>query len=221
MTILFVLLTFLVIMLITYMTRRDQSAAYEEAPIIASPSLPHIVRDAGFDIPQGYTFHPGHTWVVDEGRQNARVGVDAFAANLVGPVDKIEVVGLNRWVRQGQKIVTAQCGNTTVDMVAPVEGVVIAVNPEVARDPALVHKDPYKDGWICIIKSPDLKTNLKNLISGNFIAPWMQNSVAAVNGIANAGATAADGGLPIEGMLPKLSPEQQRVVIKEVFLTEQ
>jgi hypothetical protein len=99
--------------------------------------------------------------------------------------------------------------------------VVIAVNPEVVRDPAIAHKDPYKDGWMCIIKSPDLKTNLKNLIIGNFVAPWMQNSVSAVNGIANAGATAADGGLPIEGLLPKLSPEQQRVLIKEVFLTEQ
>jgi glycine cleavage system H lipoate-binding protein len=221
MTILFVLLTFLVIMTITYFTGRDIKPLYDEAPIIASPQLPRIVRDAGFDVPQGYTFHPGHTWVVDEGRQNARVGMDAFAANLLGPIDKLEVVGLNRWVRQGQKIISASCGNTTVDMVAPVEGVVIAVNPDVVRDPSVLKHDPYKEGWLCMVKSPDLKTNLKNLIAGHFVAPWMQNTVSAVNGIANAGATAADGGLPIDGLLPKLSPEQQKVLIKEVFLTEQ
>jgi len=221
MTILFVLLTFLIIMTITYFSRREIDPLYDESPIIASPSLPRIVRDAGFDVPQGYTFHPGHTWVVDEGRQNARIGMDAFAANLLGHVDKLEVVGLNRWVRQGQKIITATCGNTTVDLVAPVEGVVIAVNPEVVSDPASVQKAPYKDGWLCMIKSPDLKTNLKNLITGNFVAPWLQNTVSTVNGIANVGATAADGGLPIDGLLPKLSPEQQRVLIKEVFLTEQ
>jgi glycine cleavage system H lipoate-binding protein len=220
MTILFVLLTFLVIMTITYFTRRDLDPLYDESPIIASPSLPRIVRDAGFDVPQGYTFHPGHTWVVDEGRQNARVGMDAFAANLLGPIDQLEVVGLNRWVRQGQKIITAKCGNTTVDLVAPVEGVVIAVNPEAANDPSILAKDPYKEGWLCMVKSPDLKTNLKNLITGNFVAPWMQNTVGTVNSIANAGATAADGGLPIDGLLPKLSTEKQRMLIKEVFLTE-
>jgi glycine cleavage system H lipoate-binding protein len=208
-------------MTITYFTRRDIAPASDELPIIASPNLPRIIRDAGFEIPQGYTFHPGHTWVIDEGRQNARVGVDSFAANLIGAVDHLEIVGLNRWVRQGQKIITAKVGETSVDMVAPVEGVVIAVNPEITQDPSVIQKAPYKDGWICMIKSPDLKTNLKNLISGNFVAPWMQNSVAAVNGIANAGATAADGGLPIEGLLPKLSPEQQRTLIKEIFLTEQ
>lgn len=221
MTILFVLLTFLVIMLITHLTRRDIKPLYDEAPIIASPSLPRMTRDLGFEIPQGYTFHPGHTWVVDEGRQNARIGMDSFAANLIGPIEKLEIAGLNRWVRQGQKIITAKAGNTLVDMVAPVEGVVIAVNPEIVRDPSIAQKDSYKEGWVCMIKSPDLKTNLKNLISGNFVAPWMQNSVTAVNGVAHAGATAADGGLPINGLLPKLTPEQQRVVIKEVFLTEQ
>ena len=43
---------------------------------------------------------------MDEGRQNARVGIDAFAANLFGKIDSIEVADLNRWVRQGQKLCT-------------------------------------------------------------------------------------------------------------------
>jgi glycine cleavage system H lipoate-binding protein len=220
MTILFVLLTFLIIMTITYYTRRDIRPAQEEAPIITAPAMPRIVRDAGFAVPEGYTFHPGHTWVIDEGRQNARIGIDAFAANLLGKVEKLDVAALNRWVRQGQKIATATAGGATVDLVAPVEGVVIAVNPDAIHDPGVVTKDPYKDGWMCVIKSPDLKTNLKNLISGSFVAPWMQNSVQAVAGIAAIGAT-ADGGLPIEGMLPKLSPDKQKAVIREIFLTEQ
>ena len=44
--------------------------------------------------------------MVDEGRQNARVGIDAFAGNLFGTIDSIEVADLNRWVRQGQPLCT-------------------------------------------------------------------------------------------------------------------
>jgi len=221
MTILFVLLTFLVIMSITYYTRRDVPAATVQPPIFVSPEAPRMMRDLGFEIPSAYAFHPGHTWVMDEGRQNARIGVDAFATNLLGDIEKIEVAGLNRWVRQGQKIATATTNGLAVDVVSPVEGVIIAVNPEILRDPNTVSKDPYKDGWVCVVKSPDLQTNLKNLLTGSMVGPWLQNSVRAVTGIASqAVARAADGGMPIRGLLSQLPPEQQKAVIREVFLTE-
>lgn len=221
MTILFVLFTFLIIMTVTYLVRRPDEAV-EQVPIIASPSAPRFVRDFGFDIPQNYAYHPGHTWVVDEGRQNARVGMDSFAANLLGRIDKLEVTGLNRWVRQGQKLITTTSGDVKVDLVSPVEGVVIAINPEVLRDPTLVGRDAYKSGWVCMVKSPDLKTNLKNLVTGKLVGAWMQNSVRNVNTAAAGGlATAADGGLPVPGLLAQLTPEQRADVIREVFLTEQ
>jgi glycine cleavage system H lipoate-binding protein len=220
MTILFVLLTFLVILAITYYTRQGQPAV---RPVVAvgAPAQPRILRDYGFDIPKGYCFHPGHTWVLDEGRQNARVGVDSFAANLIGKPDRIEVEGLNRWVRQGQKVWSVTKDGMTVDMVSPVEGVVIAVNPEVQKDPSLLTKDPYKDGWVCVIKSPDLAINANNLVRGSFVGPWMQNSLRRVGALTaqTAGATAQDGGLPVPGMLTKVDAATQRAMIKEFFLT--
>jgi len=222
MTILFVLLTFIVIMAINYYTRRDRPQPAVEAPIFKAVK-PRVVRDLGFEIPVGYAFHPGHTWVADEGRQNARIGIDKFAANLLGKVDQVEVTGLNRWVRQGQKVLTAITPEgVSVDMVAPVEGVVIAINPELLRTPDIATRDPFNDGWVCMIKSPDLDTNKKNLISGSFVAPWMQNSVSTVNGLASAklGATAQDGGVPVPGLLGKLDADTQKAVIREVFLTE-
>jgi hypothetical protein len=34
--------------------------------------------------------------VNDEGRQNARIGIDAFAGNLFGKIDSIDIADLNR-----------------------------------------------------------------------------------------------------------------------------
>lgn len=223
MTILFVLLTFLVIITVTYYTKHGQPSVVvtRQPQMFASPPAPKIARDFGFDIPSGYCFHPGHTWVLDEGRQNARVGLDSFASHMFGKIDRIEVAGLNRWVRQGQKIWSVTRDGMTVDMVSPVEGVVIAVNPEVQRDPNLLLKDPYKDGWVCVVKSPDIGTNVNNLLRGQFVGPWMQNTLRRVGSMTTqlAGATAQDGGLPINGLLAQIEPGLQRAMIKEFFLT--
>lgn len=223
MTILFVLLTFLVIMAITYYTRghQPQSAVTRQPAMFANPPAPKVTRDQGFEVPQGYCFHPGHTWVLDEGRQNARIGMDAFAANLFGKVDRVEVAGLNRWVRQGQKVWSVTRDGVTVDMVSPVEGVVISVNSDVLRDPSLLNKDPYKDGWIAVIKSPDLSINVNNLVRGTLVPVWMQNSLRRIGSFTAqmAGATAQDGGLPIEGLLAHVEPGLRTQIVKEFFLT--
>jgi len=220
MTILFVLLTFLVCMIITYYAERSQPVV-RPSVMVAAPATPRMTRDLGFEVPKGYSFHPGHTWVLDEGRQNARVGMDSFAANLIGKMDRIEVAALNRWVRQGQKLWSVTHDDVTVDMVSPVEGVVIAVNPEIQKDPDLAGKDPYKDGWVCVVKSPDLKTNTNNLLRGSFIGPWMQNSIRRVGAMTPqlAGATAQDGGLPVPGRLAQVDAATRRAMVKEFFLT--
>jgi glycine cleavage system H lipoate-binding protein len=220
MTILFVLLTFLVIMSITYYTRQQRPADVKQPVAYAPPVSPRMMRDMGFEVPQGYCFHPGHTWVLDEGRQNARIGIDNFAANLMGKVERVEVAGLNRWVRQGQKVWSVTADGNTIDMVSPIEGVIISVNPEVLRDPSLLGRDPYKDGWVAVVKSPDLSSNLNNLVKGSFVGPWMQNSLRRVTAMTvPAGATAQDGGVPIAGLLGHVEPAVRQQMVKEFFLT--
>ena len=177
MSILFVLLTFLLIMSITYFLRREQPAAAVQPRVFAQPPAPAMVREDGFEVPKGYCFHPGHSWVLDEGRQNARIGLDSFGANLLSKITRLEVVGLNRWVRQGQKFCTVTCDGLAVDLLSPIEGVIVSVNPDVIKDPALLLKDPYKGGWICVIKAPEINLNLNNLLQGGLVVSWMQNSV--------------------------------------------
>jgi glycine cleavage system H lipoate-binding protein len=184
------------------------------------PALkPVMVRESGFEVPKGFCFHPGHTWVCDEGRQNARMGIDSFAGSLFGKIDKVEVAGLNRWVRQGQKVCTISREGVTADFMSPVEGVVVSVNHDALRDPSLVTKDPYNNGWICVIKAPEIEVNLKNLLQGSMISTWMQNSVRRLQSYAAPlGAAAADGGLPVDGLIAKLEPNAQRSMLREFFL---
>ena len=218
MSILFVLLMFLLVMSINYVRTREQVIAQPQA--WAGPQAARMQREYGFSIPEDYCFHPGHTWVLKEGGENARVGIDSFAANLLGTIEHVDVIGLNRWVRQGQKLVTIRSGGQNFELVSPVEGVVMAVNKDAAQDPGLIARDPYQSGWIAIVKSPDLVTNKKNLVQGGMVAPWLQNSVTRLNGMVAqlAPTMAADGGLPLAGLLARVTSELRQKLAKEFFL---
>ena len=223
MSILFVLLTFLLILTVMYFRRPEDAVnTLQVAPVkkINAPA-PFMLKQGGFEIPQGFCFHPGHTWVVDEGRQNARVGIDAFAGNLFGKIDSIEVADLNRWVRQGQPLCTITREGRTIQMLSPVEGVLVSVNHEVLKNPNLIIDDPYKNGWVCVVKAPEMATNVKNLLQGTVILPWLQNSLTRIGAMVQqlTPALAQDGGLPVKGLLFLVDNSTQHELVHEFFLT--
>jgi glycine cleavage system H lipoate-binding protein len=220
MSILFVLLMFLLIISISYFRSPSPEVVARPQPSPGPTVAPKMERSLGMAIPQGYCFHPGHTWASKEGFDKARIGLDSFAANLMGQIDRIDVVGENRWVRQGQKVMTIHCGETAIDLVSPIEGVITAINRDAIQDPKTIVRDPYQKGWIAMVKSPDLTVNQKNLVQGSMVAPWLQNSLTRLASMVPQmeGAMAADGGLPVAGLLRRLEPEVRQSVLKEFFL---
>jgi glycine cleavage system H protein len=220
MSILFVLLMFLLIMSISYFRGVQNQPALRPEPMVRAQA-PRLERELGFEIPHGYCFHPGHTWVLREGSENARVGLDSFAGNLIGKIARVEIVGPNRWVRQGQKLLTIHGEGVSLDLLSPVEGVVTTVNSDALEDPTLLTRDPYKDGWVAVVKSPDLALNQKNLVQGPMVAPWMQNNITRLNGMLAqlSPALAQDGGLPVTGVLGRLNHELRQKIVKEFFLS--
>lgn len=220
MSILFVLLMFLLILTISYFRSPGAEVVARTQPALGPMASPKMERTLGMSIPQNYSFHPGHTWVVREGPDNARIGIDSFTANLIGKIDRIDVIGENRWIRQGQKVATLRSGEVTIDLVSPVEGVIMSLNRDAVEDPAKIVRDPYEKGWIAMVKSPDLAINQKNLVQGAMIAPWLQNSITRLNGMVAelAPAMAADGGVPVAGLIARVDPEVRQKLIKEFFL---
>ena len=222
MSILFALVTFLLFVLVSYMrsTRMQLAGTAESVQTAKAPKL-QLISLGGFDVPKDYSFHPGHTWAAIEDSQHARVGLDGFATNLIGSIDSVELPGLNRWVRQGQRICKVAAGDTTVELVAPVEGIITAVNAKLQEDPSLATREPYGDGWLFKVQTPDLVVNLKNLLKGGLVRTWFRDSIERVNAMAAgfAPALAQDGGLPVHGLLTRVDEKLQRQMINEFFLS--
>ena len=218
MSILLVLLTFFLIVVSGYLRRQKAQCAVARVEVRTSPGQ---TREDTFAIPPGYCFHPSHTWVVSEGQENARVGLDNLVTCLFGEINHIEVIGLERWVRQGQKLITVFGAGVSVDLLSPVEGVVKTVNQAALRNPTLVVSSPYRAGWIALIKSPEMVINLKNLLQDAMAEAWMRNNFARLNGLLTQAlpALAQDGGTPLRGLLARVPPELRYELVQEFFPT--
>ena len=97
----------------------------------------------------------------------------------------------------------------------------MSVNHEVLKNPNLIVDDPYRNGWLCVIKAPEMATNVKNLLTGPIVLPWMQNSLARLGAMVQQlnPALAQDGGLPVKGLLFQVDATIQAQLAKEFFLT--
>ena len=174
----------------------------------------------GFKAPAHLAYHPGHAWAVKESRQVVRIGLDDFAARVVGQIDQIDLPVRGRWLRQGERGWTVGRGSHRFDMLSPIEGEVVEVNPEIARDPSLPHEDPYGLGWLVAVNAPAVDGNMRNLLRGRLAQRWMEESVATLRSRVSPGSEALlqDGGHAIGDILGLVPEFQWEKFVQEMLL---
>ncbi|HJT01822.1 MAG TPA: glycine cleavage system protein H, partial [Terriglobales bacterium] len=175
----------------------------------------------GFQVPDNLRYHPGHTWALNESPTLVRVGMDDFASKLAGKIERITLPQRGQWLRQGQKIWTLYRDGTGVDMVSPVEGSVAEINEAVLLDPDLASRDPYGEGWVVTVQSPDAKTNFRNLLGGALARWWTEESGSRLQRLMPAalGALAQDGGVAMADLTSQMPDQEWVKVTREFFLT--
>ena len=223
MTVILVLMTFATFLLIDHFYSRKR-AATQPALVVAKPGsqvrpAPGLV--GGFQVPENLRYHPGHTWALSEGPSLVRVGLDDFASKLIGQVQRIALPQRGQWIRQGQKIATIFRDGVAVDMVSPIEGSVSDVNDMISANPALTQKDPYGEGWLVTVQSPDAKTNFRNLLSGALARWWTEESAGRLQRKMPmlAGALAQDGGVAMHNLTDQIPNQEWAAIAKEFFLS--
>jgi glycine cleavage system H lipoate-binding protein len=219
MTVLLVLATFILFLVIDYFFSRrtavEQVADAKPAPL--PRRRPEVV--AGFQLPENFRYHPGHTWAVAEAPQTVRIGMDDLAARFVGKGARIELPKRGQWLRQGQRVWSLERDGRKLSMVSPIEGMVTDVNEAAAQNPELL-RDPYGDGWLVTVNSPDAATNFRNLLGGVLARRWMEEAARRLRASIPqmAGALAQDGGLAISDLGEHLTPEAWTELSHELFL---
>ncbi len=101
---------------------------------------------------QGCYYAPGHLWLKPDAGGALLVGIDDLAQRLLPAIDNVAVTGEGQWLKQGETLGTVTCGERSIALKSPIDGKVVAINPKVRSDPATVHRDPYRRGWLLSMK---------------------------------------------------------------------
>lgn len=223
MTVIMVLLTFAIFLMIDYVRGQKQMAKQPVLQAVHQEAESRVVPAmvAGFQVPENVRYHAGHTWALSESRELVRVGMDDFATKLIGKIESIALPQRGCWVRQGQKIWTIFRDGKSVDMVSPIEGTITDVNDAVARNPELARQDPYGEGWLVTVQSPDSKINFRNLLGGTLARLWTEAAALQLRNRmpAMAGALAQDGGVAVDDLTAHIPGADWAAVTKEFFLS--
>ncbi len=107
-----------------------------------------------FDAAARYT--RTHEWVRVEGGE-AVIGVSDFAQHSLSDVVFVEVPGPGASLSREKPFTVIESVKAAEDVIAPVTGTVTAKNARLEKEPELVNKDPFGDGWLVRVKLSDAK----------------------------------------------------------------
>jgi len=106
------------------------------------------------NFPENVKYSSDHEWVRVEGDE-AYVGITAFAQEELGEIVYVDVTTEGETLAQGEVFGSIEAVKTVSDLMMPVGGEVLEVNPKLDDAPELVNKDPFGEGWIIKVALQD------------------------------------------------------------------
>jgi len=95
-----------------------------------------------------------HLWVKLE-RNQAAIGITAYAGEELGDVDYIELPQPDDIITRNAPFGTIEPSKAVTDLIAPISGVVIECNMPLTESPEAITDDPYGDGWLILVEASD------------------------------------------------------------------
>lgn len=106
------------------------------------------------NFPENVMYSSDHEWLRVEGSE-AYVGITDFAQEELGEIVYVDVTTVGETLGQGDVFGSIEAVKTVSDLMMPVAGEVLEINPKLDDAPELVNKDPFGEGWIIKIVLQD------------------------------------------------------------------
>ena len=104
------------------------------------------------NIPTQLKYTSTDEWLKVEGSSGA-VGITDYAQEQLSDIVFVEiVVAVGDEIKQGDTIATIESVKAASDVLAPVNGKVVAINEALPDAPETVNKDPYGEAWMVKIE---------------------------------------------------------------------
>lgn len=117
------------------------------------------------NIPQELRYTKDHEWARLEG-DVVYVGITDYAQGELGEIVFVDVDTEGESLSAEEVFGSIEAVKTVSDLLLPLEGEILEVNPDLEDSPELVNSDPYGKGWIVKIK-PANADDVEGLLSAD------------------------------------------------------
>lgn len=99
------------------------------------------------NFPEDVKYTQDHEWIRVSGNE-AYVGITDFAQSELGEIVFVDINTVGEVVGSSEVFGSIEAVKTVSDLLMPVTGTVVEMNPELEDHPELVNEDAYGKGWI-------------------------------------------------------------------------
>ena len=99
--------------------------------------------------PDNIIYSKDHIWLKPNG-DSCILGITDFAQDLLGDIVYVEI-NKNSEFKKNQGLGSIESVKTASDIIAPENGKILLINPEIETAPEKINEDPFKI-WICHVE---------------------------------------------------------------------
>jgi len=136
-----------------------------------------MVEIEGYKLPDELYYTKDHTWAKIEENGSVTVGLDAYGAKAAGNIEFIDLPMEDDEFEAGEAFGSLESAKWVGGLLMPVTGTITGVNEDIEDDLNILKEDPYVEGWLIKIKPTNLKDDLKGLIHGLDVDPWIKKEI--------------------------------------------
>lgn len=172
-----------------------------------------VISVEGFSVQADAYMHHGHMWLRRSVDSEVVVGLDSFASSLIGPPDHIDMPETGTLVQKGDPLVTVTRQGKQAHLLAPISGLVTAINRSLKPKAPLQRRSGVPNAWMVRLHTNRMRSALKALLKRKRLVAFLQHEVECLfRDIETvAGPMSVDGGFlgeDIYGNLPDLGWEK-------------
>ncbi len=103
-----------------------------------------------------------HVWVGIED-EHVFFGLTNYGQSELGQIMCVDLPEVGEKVERGEPFGEVESVATVSELISPVSGTVLAINPELENHPRIINEDPYNDGWLIEVRLKD-ESEIKSLM---------------------------------------------------------
>jgi glycine cleavage system H protein len=107
------------------------------------------------ELPGDLLYTKDHEWLRKEDDGSVTIGITDHAQQALGDLVYVELPEVGQDLESAAEMAVVESVKAASDVYAPLSGVVLAVNEELADDPEKINSDPYGSGWIVRLQPAD------------------------------------------------------------------